>query len=345
MTLLPEVSSELIAQAQQPKLAFGRGVLAEASRGWSRYLLLTMRKPWNVAQPMISAAPHHVHFVQSMDRGVVERVEAELPSANTVVGLGGGMALDMAKYVAWRRGAEPVLVPSIASVDACVTNTIAVRDGGKVRYIGFVVPRVVLADFDLMQSAPPHLNRAGLGDILSIHTALWDWKAAADQGLIAYDDEVAQRVAALVDGLEERADDLRAVTEGALRWLIEAYVAENALCLQVGHSRPEEGSEHFFAYNVEHCTGEGFVHGELVSLGILLMARLQGNEPVRVERILETTGVRFQPRDLNLSPAEIEGALLTLLAYVVDEGLPHSVINERALDAAAVEKICRGLLF
>lgn len=36
----------------------------------------------------------------------------------------------------------PVLAPSIASVDACVTNTIAVRDEGKVRYVGFVVPRV-----------------------------------------------------------------------------------------------------------------------------------------------------------------------------------------------------------
>jgi glycerol-1-phosphate dehydrogenase [NAD(P)+] len=255
------------------------------------------------------------------------------------------MALDMAKYVAGRRGAEPVLVPSIASVDACVTNTIAVRDGGKVRYVGFVVPQVVLADFDLIQTAPPHLNRAGLGDILSIHTALWDWKAAADEGLISYDGEVAQQVAALVDGLEDRAEDVRAVTEGALRWLIEAYAAENALCLEVGHSRPEEGSEHFFAYNVEHRTGQGFVHGELVSLGILLMARLQGNEPVRVKRILEATGIRFQPRDLNLSPADIEGVLLTLLAYVVDAGLPHSVINERTLDAEVVEEICRGLLF
>jgi hypothetical protein len=69
MTLLPEVSSELIAQAQRPKLTFGRGVLAEASRGWGRYLLLTMPEPWHVARPMMAAAPHHVHFVESMDRG------------------------------------------------------------------------------------------------------------------------------------------------------------------------------------------------------------------------------------------------------------------------------------
>jgi glycerol dehydrogenase-like iron-containing ADH family enzyme len=329
----------------QPRLAFGRGLLAGASVDWGDALVLTMPEPWEVARPTIPWPPHHVHHVASMDRQVVERTEAGLPQAGTVLGLGGGMALDMAKYVAWRRGLDPVLVPSIASVDACVTNTIAVRDEGKVRYIGFVAPQVVLADFDLMQSAPPHLNRAGIGDILSIHTALWDWQAAAERALIARDADVARQAAALVDQLESRAQGVHAVTEDALQWLIEAYAAENTLCLQVGHARPEEGSEHFFAYNVEHRTGQGYVHGELVGLGILLMARLQENEPARVERILDATGVRFQPRDLGLSQAEVEQALLTLPAYVESEGLPHSVINERPPDTAAVDEICHDLLF
>jgi len=329
----------------QPRLAFGRGLLAGASVDWGDALVLTMPEPWEVARPTIPWPPHHVHYVASMDRQVVECTEAELPQAGTVLGLGGGMALDMAKYVAWRRGLDPVLVPSIASVDACVTNTIAVRDEGKVRYVGFVAPQVVLADFDLMQSAPPHLNRAGIGDILSIHTALWDWQAAAGRGLIAHDADVARQTAALVDQLESRAGEVRAVTGDALRWLIEAYAAENALCLQVGHARPEEGSEHFFAYNVEHRTGRGYVHGELVGLGILLMARLQGNEPARVERILETTGVRFQPRDLGLSQSEVEGALLTLREYVEAEELAYSVINERMLDGTVAEEICWELVF
>ena len=345
MTSPLDVPAELIARAMQPRIEFGHGLLADASREWGDALLVTMPEPWDAARPILSELPAHVHFVTSMDREVVERTEAEYPPAETVVGLGGGTALDMAKYVAWRRGGEPVLIPSIASVDACVTNTVAVRDESKVRYVGFVVPRVVLADFDLMQSAPLHLNRAGIGDILSIHTALWDWRAAADRGLIDYEADVARGTAALVDGLEERVGEMQAVTEGALRWLIEAYAAENALCLQVGHARPEEGSEHFFAYNVEHRTSEGYVHGELVGLGILLMAQLQGNEPARAERILRSTGVRFQPRDLGLSQAEVEAAVRTLPAYVESEGLPHSVIDEREFDAAKARELCRGLEF
>jgi glycerol-1-phosphate dehydrogenase [NAD(P)+] len=326
-----------------PRLAFGRGLLAEASLAWGDALLVTMPEPWEAARPLVSTSPRHVYFVGSMDREEIERTVAALPAAGVVVGLGGGMALDMAKYVAWQFCLEPVLVPSIASVDACVTNTIAVRDEGRVRYVGFVVPQAVLVDFDLMQSAPPHLNRAGIGDILSIHTALWDWQAAAGCGRIAYDEQVAHQAAALVDQLEERAGEMRAVTEDALRWLIEAYVAENALCLQVGHSAPEEGSEHFFAYNVEHRTGRAYVHGELVSLGILAMARLQGNDPARVERILNATGVRFHPRDLTLSQADLESALLTLRTYVESEHLPHSVINERPIDPATVRELCHDL--
>ena len=339
------VSAELVARAAAPRLEFGRGLLADASLTWGDALLVTMPEPWDVARSMLSKPPRHVYFVETMDRAAVERAEAALPPADTVVGLGGGVALDFAKYVAWRRGREPTLVPSIASVDACVTNTIAVRDEGKVHYIGFVVPRTVLVDFDLLQSAPPHLNRAGLGDILSIHTARWDWQAAARQGRVAYDEEVARQAAALVDQLEARAEEIRAVNENALRWLIEAYAAENALCLQVGHSGPEEGSEHFFAYNVEHRTGRGYVHGELVSLGVLLMARLQENEPARVERILQTTGVRFQPQALHLSRTDVESALLTLRAYVENEHLPYSAINERPIDQVVTKELCHDLHF
>ena len=339
------VPQELVSRAMKPRLEFGRRILAEASATWGDYLLVTMPDPWKAAQPLVSTPPAHVYFTESLNRDEIEGIEAGLPSADTIVGLGGGMAMDMAKYIAWRRGQEPVLVPSIASVDACVTNSIAVRDGGKVRYIGFIVPQVVLTDFDLVLGAPPALNRAGIGDILSIHTALWDWRAAANRGLSLYDEQVAQGTAVLVDQLHALSSNMRAVDERAIQWLIEAYAAENTLCLQVGHSRPEEGSEHFFAYNVEHRTGKDYVHGELVCLGILLMSRLQGNDSGRVEKILEETGVRFQPKDLGLSPSDLEGALQTLQAYVRSEDLPHSVIDERPIDDTVAADLARGLVY
>lgn len=345
MTPLSGVAEEDIGRAMSPRLEFGRGLLHEGSLSWGLYMLVTMPEVWTKVKDMIINPPQHVHLVTTMDETELKRIEALLPPCDLVVGIGGGASLDMAKYVAWMREEEPILVPSIASADACVTNTIAVRVEKKVRYVGFVVPKVVISDFELMSAAPPALNRAGIGDILSIHTGCFDWGLSAREGMDGYDPEAAARVQSLVRELEERINEVRDVTDEALRWLIEAYAEENAVCLAAGHSRPEEGSEHFFAYNVEAKTGRGFVHGELVCLGILLMSRLQENDPERIERILEQSGVRYQPRDLGLTREEVEYALITLPEYVEAEKLPYSIVNQRSLDAIEVDGLLSGLEF
>jgi glycerol-1-phosphate dehydrogenase [NAD(P)+] len=339
------VSEALLKRAMHPPLEFGHGLLAEKSADWGRYLLITAPPVWSTAEKMLRASPAQVLFVESMDRGGVERIEQSLGEFDTIVGIGGGMALDLAKYVAWKRGQEPVLAPSIASVDACVTNSIAVRDENKVRYIGFVVPRAVLSDFGLMQSAPPGLNRAGVGDLLSIHTGRWDWELAGQSGEVAYDPEIGRAAARIVADLDGMAEEIMRVSETALQWLIESYAKENELCLQAGHSRPEEGSEHFFAYNLERLTRRSFVHGELVCLGVVLMSRLQGNEPERAEELVRRCGARYHPRGLGLSRREVEEGLLSLAEFCRREKLFHSIIDERPLDAVLAHELVAGLEF
>lgn len=336
---------KLDERALEPNLKFGRGILAGASNTWGDYLLVTMPDAWKSAQNMIAKKPGAIHYVTTMERAIVEKQTEALPRADTIVGLGGGTALDFAKFAAWKQGVDPVLVPSAASVDAGVCTSIAVRDENKVRYIGYSVAKEIICDFALMQTAPVNINRAGIGDILSIHTALWDWKFAADQGKAEYVEEYAKATAALLDELEEMALEINQASEKGLRWLMEAYARENAVCIRNGSSRPEEGSEHFFAYNVENLTGRGFVHGELVCLGVVLLSRLQENDPERVMRILEQTGARYQPAELNLSKTELEKSLLTLKSYVEKEGLVFSVINAKTIDANTAKNLCKGLKF
>lgn len=49
----------------------------------------------------------------------------------------------------------------------------------QVTYVGDRRPERLLVDYDLLERAPSLLNRAGAGDILSIFTALHDWKLAS----------------------------------------------------------------------------------------------------------------------------------------------------------------------
>ncbi|MBI3118654.1 MAG: iron-containing alcohol dehydrogenase, partial [Candidatus Hydrogenedentes bacterium] len=141
-------------------------------------LAVTMELPWQLLQRQLSWRPAQVHFVANMDLETVENLHESLPPFDVIVGIGGGSCCDTAKYLAWRRNARMVLVPTIISVDAPLTNTIAVRVDGKVRYVGDIFPTEIIVDHTLIRQAPPELNRAGACDIASIHTALYDWRLA-----------------------------------------------------------------------------------------------------------------------------------------------------------------------
>jgi glycerol dehydrogenase-like iron-containing ADH family enzyme len=270
-----------------PPIQFGERILEEYAREFQDALVITMAVPWKVVRERLGEGMAKPFMVESMERKTVESAERSLPPFNTIMGLGGGTALDMAKYVAWKRRARLILVPSIMSVDASFTRSIAIREGRRVRYVGDVRPEVVVVDYALIRSAPANLNRAGAGDILSIHTALFDWKLAHVERNERYDPAIAEAARQALYKLTDGWRDIRDVTDNGVRLLAELFAAVNDLCFRFGNSRPEEGSEHFWAYNVEYVTGKQFIHGELVSLGIVLMAELQENHPDDVRRFLE----------------------------------------------------------
>lgn len=335
---------DLIERAKSPVLRIGRDVLAaEIAALPGRYALLTQPEPAALVDPAIVGRAAATVMVGSLAAADLETLVAGLPDVDRVVGIGGGMTLDAAKYVAWRRGIPLVLAPSIVSVDAAVTNTVAVRDGGHVEYRGFVVAEAIVADLALIGRAPARLNRAGVGDLLSIHTALWDWRAAAAAGKIAFDAALADRSAAVLAQLYDLADEIAAVSDRALEAVLRGYAEVNALCLTAGHSGPEEGSEHYFGYRLEAVTGRSFVHGELIGLGSVLMAALQANEPRRVAGFLDRAGVGWRPVEQDLDRAVLREALTGLPAFVREAGLPHSIIDEADLGPDAVERLLDGV--
>lgn len=60
--------------------------------------------------------------------------------------------------------------------------------------------------------------------------------------------------------------------------LYGCFAREVQPCNQVGYFRPEEGTEHYFAYAFENEMGHGRRDGDLVGPGILLVAKLQGQD-------------------------------------------------------------------
>ncbi|HSY87093.1 MAG TPA: 3-dehydroquinate synthase, partial [Verrucomicrobiae bacterium] len=82
----------------------GRNLVGELKNFVHRpFLLVTMEDMWPKFEKALEGAVYHRYFVKSVDEKILEAELAALPPVEAVVGLGGGMAIDTAKYFAWRK--------------------------------------------------------------------------------------------------------------------------------------------------------------------------------------------------------------------------------------------------
>jgi len=312
-----------MARNPDPRVAiptYGRNLLGSLPAAlFYRPIVLTQPEPWDLVKGAFPNDRTQVHHVATMEHDVVQQVSASFAGGSAVFGIGGGSALDHAKFTAWKTGLPLVLVPSILSVDAAYTKAIGIREGSRVRYVGAMFPDHFLIDYGILQAADPLLNRAGVGDILSIFTALWDWREAGARLGESYDPGIATLSQALLQRMFDGASEIGRCTEAGLHLLSELYVGEVRLCEMVGNARPEEGSEHYVAYCLEHRTRRHYLHGALVGMGVLLAGAYQGQDVAPVRKFLRDVHLDSSYKAVGTTGDEVRRCLLAMGDYVQQE--------------------------
>jgi glycerol-1-phosphate dehydrogenase [NAD(P)+] len=316
---------------------YGRGLVPELKMFVHRpYLVVTMEDLWPRFAGDFDDGLVGPLFVTTLERPEIERIVDGLPPCQSVIGLGGGQALDVAKYVAWTRQIPLFQVPTALSVNAAWGQRAAVRIDGVVRYVAFAVPEAVYVDYDVIRSAPVELNRSGAGDILCYWTGHWDWKMASDVGRVEarwpYDERLVAEARVALNRVIEHADEIHAVADAGIRALAESLRWGGAAFHNAGwNPRHIEGAEHFVFYNLEYLTGKHFLHGQPVTLGVLLMSDLQDNKPEEIKAIADRIGVKYRPEDMGVTWDDLAEALRTLQPFVERAGLWYTVASERPI--------------
>src|SRR5579862_4341749 len=161
----------------------GRNLIAELKNFVHRpFLVVTMEDLWPKFLRDFEGAECQVYFVRSVEDRILAADFATIPEVEAVVGLGGGMAIDTAKYFAWKRRLPLFQVLTALSMDAPWGHRAGIRFDSDVRYIGWAVPEAVYIDYDVIKAAPRQLNYSGIGDILCCHTGVLDWRYASARG-------------------------------------------------------------------------------------------------------------------------------------------------------------------
>lgn len=225
------------------------------------------------------------------------RLLGALPGgAAAVVGLGGGKALDVAKYVASLSGLPYFAVPTSLSNDGFCSPQSSLLLQGRRKSLPAALPYAVVVDLDVCLGAPVALWHSGVGDLCSKFTAVADWKLAFHARGTPVNDLAALMSDATVYQFAARPER----NQEGIQLLATALMLNGVAMEIAGSSRPASGSEHLISHALDMTGARPRLHGLQTGAAAYLVSRLQGGpHHERIGNLLARTGfwdsVRAQP--------------------------------------------------
>jgi glycerol-1-phosphate dehydrogenase [NAD(P)+] len=251
---------------------------------------------------------------------------AELADGDLYVAVGSGVINDLVKWVAYLRKKPYVVVPTAASMNGYASANVAATVAG-LKVLFHAAPcRAVLADAEVVASAPFALTTAGLGDVLAKSVSAADWKL----NQLLFQDYYCQYAVDLLHDLEpvylDNPEGIKNCRPEAMEALFMALFYSSLAMTMTGTSSPASGGEHLISHTLDMTADRDGrhhdLHGRQVGVASILMAALY-------ERVMA-----IEKPDLVQFPTNIDEQFWGTLAPVVAEEyrrkLPRIDIAARA---------------
>ncbi len=200
---------------------------------------------WIVEEPVVfpGTPPLYASFEN------VLALEEKLRTTSAVpIAVGSGTLNDITKLAAHRAGRQYMCVGTAASMDGYTAFGAAITRDGFKQTMSCPAPRAVVADLDILVTAPAQMNSTGYGDLLGKVTAGADWILADALEI----ELIEKRAWSLVqDSLRDWTGKPQALHAGkrqAIENLFEGLLMAG-IAMQIStSSRPASGSEHRFSH-------------------------------------------------------------------------------------------------
>ena len=282
-------------------------------------------------QPLLIQVPDGEAYKtsQTLNQVYDQLIEAGIDRRCFIVALGGGVVGDLAGFAAatYLRGIPFVQLPTtlLAQVDSSVGGKTGIDHPRGKNLIGaFYQPRLVLADVNTLTSLPEREYRAGLAEVVKYGVVLdrtfFELLETNVERLLDRDRELIVTVVA-------RCCSLKA-------WVVEQDEHEAGLraVLNYGHT---------LGHAFEALAGyDGLVHGEAVSIGMALAARISEREGLcsiaereRIVALLHAVGLPTETpavgRDeLMAALTQDKKSRAGVIQYICNQGLGAHAVRE-----------------
>ncbi len=208
---------------------------------------------------------------------------------DVILAIGGGKAIDYAKYMAFVSQIPVISIPTSISNDGFASPMSSLELKGKKTTIKVKIPYGVIIDTNIINSSPEKFVYSGIGDLISKITAIYDWKLSYRKtGELVNDFAVLiseNSVENLIHYPNKNIKDLEFLR------LVSGALVMSGVAMEVSKSsRPASGSEHLISHGYDKVCEKPSLHGLQVGVATYCISRIQDNKYEMVKYVLEESG-------------------------------------------------------
>jgi len=220
-----------------------------------------------------AVTPHSIGRRAYATFAAAENVMSNANGMTGILAVGGGTVNDIAKYAASQMGIPYLCIPTAASMNGYTSATSSLEHEGMKLSFSAAPPRAVVADMDVICSAPKRLARAGVGDTLCRTTVEADCLLSHHLFGTPYPREDFEMMRRHEGELIGQISKIKENSPKYLALLMLALLDAGDAMARVGSSITASQGEHMIAHTLEliYSSELSALHGELIAVTTMTM--------------------------------------------------------------------------